>query len=121
MRKSLSLVAALVAVVFTGSTFAYSPTDATAKSAVPVIRLVPSKVVQPTDLPRTFARAVVNVEFSLNQAGQPQDIKVLSTNDRVLKERIVQAFSQWRFDAAAQTPGAIAKRFVLPLEIVPEV
>jgi hypothetical protein len=57
MNKSLSLVAALAAVVLTGSTFAYTPKDSHHQSAVAAIKLTPSKVVMPTNLPRSFLRA----------------------------------------------------------------
>jgi outer membrane biosynthesis protein TonB len=122
MNKSTSLLAALAAVVLTGSAFAYSPTDSASQAAaVSGAKLVPTKVVSPTRLPRTFTRSVVNIEFSLDQSGQPRDIKVLSTSDRALKEQIVQAFSQWKFETASTELIAGAKRFILPLEIVPEV
>jgi TonB family protein len=120
MNKSLSLVAALAAVVLTGSTFAYTPKDAHHQTAVAAIKLVPSKVVMPANLPRSFIRSTVHVEFSLDQAGQPRDIKVISSADRAVKDQVVAAFSQWRFDAAAGEPGVDTKRFVLPLEIVPQ-
>lgn len=113
MNKSLSLVAALAALVLTGSAFAYAPTGSAAK-------LVPSKVVSPTDLPRTFTRTVVNIEFTVDQNGRPQDITV-ATSDRNAKEQIVKAFSQWQFEVTSRDTTTTAKRFVLPLEIVPSV
>jgi TonB family protein len=120
MNKSLSLVAALAAVVLTSTTFAYSPKDGRHQNAVDAIKLVPSKVVMPTNLPRSFLRSTVHVEFSIDQAGQPRDIKVLSSADRAVKDQVVAAFSQWRFEAAVGEPGIEAKRFVLPLEVVPQ-
>ncbi len=113
MNKSVSLVSTLVALLLTSSAFAYTPSNSAAK-------LIPSKVVSPTDLPRTFTRSVVNVEFTLDENGQPKDI-VVGTSDRNAKEQIVKAFQQWRFENTPREAGHTAKRFVLPLEIVPSV
>jgi predicted dinucleotide-binding enzyme len=111
MKKSLVLLSAFAALLVSSSAFAYSPNGSAAK-------LVPSKVVNPTDLPRTFTRTVVNVEFTLDASGQPKDITV-ATNDRNAKEQIEKAFKQWRFETPSR--DVLAKRFVLPLEIVPSV
>lgn len=121
MKKSLSLAAALAAVVLTGSAFAYAPSDSVHQAAASAAKLVPTKVVNPTGLPRSFRRDIVQIEFSLDQAGQPRDIKVVSNTDRETKKQIVKAFSQWRFEPGAIEAGSGTKRFVLPLEVVPEV
>lgn len=111
MNKSLALVSTLAALVLSSSAFAFTPSHSAAK-------LVPAKIVNPTDLPRTFTRTVVNVEFTLDANGQPKDVLV-ATNDRNAKEQIEKAFKQWRFETPAR--DTLAKRFVLPLEIVPSV
>ena len=117
MNKSLLLVTAL-AVGLTGTAFA-NTTRVSAPQVPASARLIPSKVVNPTDLPRTFSRSTVNIEFSLDETGQPRDIKVLTTSDEALKRQVVSAFSQWKFDTAGRDLGSTSKRFVLPLEIVP--
>ena len=118
MNKSL-LIAALAGVCFAGSAMAYSPKETTTQP--PALKLVPSKVVAPTDLPRAFANAVVNVEFTLDAAGRPQNIRILAVTDASVTRQLVAALSQWRFDPAANAAIAPRKRFVLPLKIVPEV
>lgn len=117
VMKSLLLAAALSSAALTGSALAYSPKDA----AAPTPRLVPSSVVKPTGLPLNFAGATINIEFSLDAGGQPQNIKVLWVDDAVLKRRLVEAFRQWRFDTGANAKAAGDKRFILPVELRPEV
>src|SRR5687767_6527718 len=97
MKKSMLLVAAL-AVGLTASAFA-NTTRVTGVQP-PSARLVPSKVVNPTDLPRTFSRSTLNIEFSLDEAGQPRDIKILTISDEAVKRQVVSAFSQWKFETA---------------------
>ena len=119
MINKFLLLAALTGVAVTGSAFAFPTTDSAVAAKMPAPRVVASSVVQPTGLPREFAGTLVNIEFTLDQSGQPQNIKLLRVSDPVLKRQVVAAFSQWRF-----TPGAsetTAKRFVLPLEIQPDV
>ena len=112
-----SFIAALAAVVLTGSAFAYTPSQT---AQVHATRLTPTKIVNPTGLPRSFMRGTIHIEFSVDPAGQPRDIKVISnTADQAAKDRIIAAFSQWRFEMN-EAPDA-SKRFVLPLEIVPGV
>ncbi len=116
IHKSL-LIAALTGVVLTANAFAFAPKD----SAAPMPRPVPASVVQPTGLPPSFAGKIVNVEFTLDQAGQPHDIQVLRVEDAVLKRQLVAAFRQWRFEPGVGTAPASQKRFILPLQLSPEV
>lgn len=118
MNKSTTLLAALAAIVLSSSAFAYSPNSARHQAAA--AKLVPSKIVNPTDLPRSFVRSTVNIEFSLDASGQPRDIMVHTNADRAVKDQIAAAFSQWRFDLTQNTSNLDTKRFVLPLEIVPQ-
>ena len=120
MNKKSLLLAALAGVAFTVNALAYSPKDS-ASPASPGPRVVASSVVKPTGLPRSFVGAVVHVEFSLDQAGQPRDIKVLGVEDKVLKKQLVSAFSQWRFEQSLNDPAKSPKRFILPIQLSPEV
>jgi hypothetical protein len=120
MNKKAILLAALAGVALSVNALAYSPKDSTAP-ATPAPHVVPSSVVQPTNLPRSFAGAVINVEFSLDHAGQPRDIKVLWESDPVLKKQLVSAFRQWRFETAVNDPEVTTKRFILPIKLNPEV
>ncbi len=119
-NKSLLLAASLAAAAFASSAFASSSNcqDTTASTLQP--RPVASSIVKPTGLPREFTGATVDVEFALDQTGQPRDIKVLRVNDAVLKRQLVAAFQQWRFESGMNAP-ANSKRFILPIQLAPEV
>jgi hypothetical protein len=111
--KSLLVAAALAGAAFSTSAFAYSPKDATK----PAPRVSDSSVVEVTGLPRSFTDSVVNIEFALDAAGKPHDIKVLHVSDANLQRRVIASFSQWRFDVSATKDAVLPKRFILPLEI----
>ncbi len=122
IMKTYSLLpAVLAALVLTSSTFAYTPKDSSAQAAVPATHLKASKVVNPSHLPLSFKRQVVDIEFSLDAEGRPQNIKVISRSAAAAQQQIVQAFKQWKFEsvttAGQRTEG---QRFILPLDIVPE-
>ena len=119
-NKSLLLAASLIAAAFTSSAFASSSNCQDATASAPQPRPVASSIVKPTGLPREFTGAIVDVEFALDQSGQPRDIKVLHVTDAVLKRQLVAAFQQWRFEAGMNTP-ANPKRFILPIQLEPEV
>jgi len=117
-HRLLLIAAALAGVSFTTTVFAYSQKEAAGSAPTP--RIIPSSVVNPTKLPLRYADATVNVAFSLDQSGQPRNIEVLQVEDVRLKKQLVEAFSQWRFDLTAISKDAAAKRFVLPIHLLPE-
>ncbi len=120
MNKKSLLLAALAGVALTVNAFAFDSKAAASPAAASALRPIPSSVVPPSGLPLSSVGTIVNVEFTLDQAGQPRDIKVLRVEDAVLKRQLVAAFSQWRFDTSA-SPAPTQKRFILPIELRPEV
>ncbi len=120
IKKSLLLAAALAGVAVTGNAFAYSPTDSASPATAVKPRPIAASVVKPTSLPRSYMGSIVNVEFSLDQAGQPHDIKVLHVSNPVLTRQLVAAFSQWRFEPGVSNAGASPTRYILPIELRPE-
>ena len=117
-HKSLLIAAAIAGVSITTAAFAYSPKDSA--SPAPTPRVIPSSVVRPTDVPFRYIDEIVNVSFYLDQSGQPRNIEVLSVNDDRLKTQLVEAFRQWRFDLKAVDKDTAARRFILPIQLVPE-
>jgi len=106
--KTLVFAAALLGV----STLSATPLD---RGQTPATALKPTTVVAPTDLPLGFHGAAMNVEFTLDAAGRPQDIRVPSVYDPQLKRQVVKAFSQWQF-----APMDTSKHYVLVLEVKPQ-
>ncbi len=117
MKKTLLLAAALAGATFTANAFAFNPKDATTSAEKPAPRVIASTVVGPSDLPRTFVDSIVNVEFVLDAAGQPHDIKVLAVSDTRVKRQVTAAFRQWRFEIGSADAVTAPKRFVLPIQI----
>ena len=118
-QKSLLIAAALAGVSLTTAAFAYPSKDAT--NPPPLPRVIAASVVSPTGLPREFEGEIVNVEFRLDRTGQPREIDVLWVHDDVLKKRLVDAFRQWRFELPATGAHNASQRFILPIQLKPEV
>jgi TonB family protein len=118
--KSLVIAAALTGVLFTHSASAYTPEELARRALVAASRPAPT-VVQPIDLPVGYTGGTINVEFTLDPSGRPQDIRVPSVYDPLLKRQVVKAFGQWRFTPAANEPKHEVRRFVLPLQLKPAV
>ena len=118
MNSSRSLLLALTSLLVATTAFATDQTSSrtpSSRSAVPAV----TKAVNPSMLPRTFNRRVLKVSFSLDEQGQPQNIQVLSEADDEVKQQVVTAFKDWRFNVASVRTGAV--RYVLPLDIIPQV
>ena len=118
--KSSLLTTTIATLALASSAFAFSPADAKTENAKCSPRVVTASVVNPKNLPQAFAGATINVEFSLDAAGQPRDVRVPNVEDRQLKQQLVQAFKQWRFEGASSEAIANGKRYVLPVELRPE-
>lgn len=119
MTNKILLLAASFAAALTSSAFASSPNSNDATTSAPQPRPVAASVVRPSGLPMGFVGAVVNVEFALDQNGQPQNLKVLDVNDAVLKRQLVAAVRQWRFEPGVNAAMASSKRFILPIYLAP--
>ena len=118
-NKSL-LLAASLAVALTSGAFASSSNSQATTAGTPKPRPVTSSIVKPTGLPQNFRGAVIDVEFALDQNGQPRDVRVLSVYDSVLKRQLTSAFRQWRFEPGVNDPAQASKRFILPVQLDPE-
>ena len=121
MKKSRTLLALLASLAFSSAAFAGQSTTSHPSEKTKVAAPVAEKIVNPSMLPRTFKRSVVKMRFSLDRAGQPQDVQVLSMTDEEVKTQVVKAFKKWRFDVAAVGHRLETTRFILPLDIIPEV
>jgi len=78
---------------------------------------VPATVVAPTELPRSHIGAIVTLRLTVDAAGQPGNIEVLSDRDPALKQRLVEAVSQWQFSPARQNGVAVGATIELPIEL----
>ncbi len=117
MKKHLLLAAALAGATLTANAFAFNPKSATTSADQPAPRVIAATAVGPRDLPRTFVDSIVSVEFALDPAGQPHDIKVLAVSDTRVQRQVVAAFRQWRFEIGSADAVTTPRRFVLPIQI----
>jgi hypothetical protein len=110
-----SLIAAALVLTVTGSAFA-APSAGPTSANVAMPRIVPSSVVRPTSLPSNFSGALIRVEFSLNQFGEPRDIRVLTNTTTEVRHQLLKAFSQWRFESDRFSRDE-QRRYVLPVQL----
>jgi len=115
--KSIALAAAILGL---SATSVFATTTAAHDQSVAAIRLdvpVPAKVVAPTDLPRRYEGATVRLSLTIDAAGVPHDIKVVSTRDNALTRSLVTAVSQWRFTPARRNGTPVSTKVELPIEL----
>jgi hypothetical protein len=117
--KNTHLLTALLA-SFALSSAAFAGTTENVVNLENGDQLVVSTLVNPSELPPTFTRRVLDVRFALNEYGEPHDVRVLSMADSKVKKQVVKAFKEWRFDVAALDRNVASQRYILPLDIIPE-
>ncbi len=80
----------------------------------------PEVVVNPTNLPIDFKNTVVKLSLTIDEHGQPHNIKLISPADRKLARQLVPVIAQWRFTAPTENGVPVSKQVVLPLDITVE-
>ena len=120
MKTSHSL---LSAVVFAGllSVSAVATTPAAHQQAVVGLKFekpAPTSVVSPTQVPSSYEGRTVNVTLTIDAAGQPHDVKVVSAKDPYLTKSLVAAISKWSFTPARKNGVAVPTKVLLPVELV---
>ena len=78
---------------------------------------VPISVVSP-QIQNAAAGESLEVAFTVNAAGKPSGIYVLSNKDTELSEAVVSAVSQWQFKPAQKDGVAVPMKVVLPVRVV---
>ena len=117
--KSTLLIAALAGVSLASPVLAVTAPPPVSSASATASQPKPSVVVAPANLPRVFAGTTIEVEFTLDPDGHPQNIRVLSVFDARVKREVVKAFSQWQFETAGAASPAQGRRYVLPIGIAP--
>lgn len=113
----LLLAAALAGGVLSASAFGYAK-DTAASEVAQLAAPVVAKIVHPTGLSRRNDGATVRVALTLDENGKPSDIRVLSNNDRNLRESLVPAVAQWEFVPARVNGKAVPAKVELPIKLV---
>lgn len=115
--KSLVIAAALLGgLLSSASAFALDTSGAAAsgKFEAPV----PVSIVNPTNLHPNYKGATVRVKFTVDEAGQAHDIRVVSAKDAVVAKSLESAISQWRFTPARRNGVPVSAKVELPLQLV---
>ncbi len=76
------------------------------------------QVVSPTGLPRNFEGMSVTLALSVDAAGRPTQVRVVSPRDERLAQSLIRAVSQWVFAPARRNGVPVATEVILPLELV---
>jgi TonB family protein len=81
----------------------------------------PTKIVHPSGLPRAYENAVVELSFTIDEAGVPRDIAVVdAAAAKDLSASLVPVISQWRFSPGYANGHAVTTHVVLPLKLIDE-
>ena len=79
---------------------------------------VPISVVTPQIHGSSMIGETLEVAFTVNTAGKPSDVSVLSSRDADLSQEVVAAVKQWQFKPAQKDGIAVPMKVILPVRIV---
>lgn len=117
-KKILALSAIVLGGVLSSSAFATTASShANVAKSVAFEAPVLEKMVSPTGLSRRHEGATVTLSMTVDDKGQPSDIRVQG-NDQNLTRSLVSAVSQWQFAPAKKNGVAVESKIVLPVELV---
>ena len=114
--KSLLATAALLGVMST-SAFALTTVNTPAKVAPSIEKPAVTKVVSPTNVPRSFMDQTVTLNFTVDAQGRAHDINVMRQGNAALHRSLVDAVSQWQFTPGRKDGQAVPMRVSLPIEL----
>jgi protein TonB len=116
--KSLVIASAFAGVLFSSASAATITTLDPVKAAAPVKFEAPAPLeVAPVQLPSSHHRSDVTLRMTIDENGQPSNVRVAGTSDQTSYKRLVSAVSQWKFTPGRKNGRAVSTRVELPLEI----
>lgn len=119
MNKMKMLVgAALLSGLLSTSTFAAGVANDASATEAAFTKPHPATIVSPEWLPRRYLDTTVKVAFTVDENGQPRDIKIMGPKDRDLARSLVPAIAQWRFTPATKDGTPVSQRVVMPVKLV---
>ncbi|HWA26819.1 MAG TPA: TonB family protein [Lacunisphaera sp.] len=78
----------------------------------------PAKIVSPTGIARRYQGQTIRVSLTIDEAGQPHNINLLSDQDPHLMRQLVPAVAKWQFTPAKRNGHAVRADVVLPIQLV---
>ncbi len=117
--KSVILSAAVLGGLLSASSFAnvnpvLNPAPAVEKIEAPV----PVKIIQPVALPSRHKGSTVTLTMTIDEAGKPHHVRVMSESDQASYKSLVATVSRWQFIPGRRNGRAVPTRIELPLEVV---
>jgi len=117
--KSVILSAAVLGGLLSVSSFAnvipaLNPAPAAEKIEAPV----PARIIQPIALPQRYLGSTVTLTMTIDAAGKPHHVRVMSQSDQAAYKSLVATVSQWKFTPGRRNGRAVPTRIELPLEVM---
>jgi len=78
----------------------------------------PTRVVSPTGIARRYQGQTIRMSLTIDEAGRPHNISVLSEQDPHLLRQLVPAVAKWQFAPAKRNGQAVKADVVLPIQLV---
>ena len=108
--KSIIATAALLGVMS-------ATASALTTTAVSFEAPVPVKTIQPIEVPMSHHGSTVNLSMTIDAAGKPSNIRVMSAGNQAAYKRIIATVAQWEFAPARKNGVAVPAKVELPLEV----
>lgn len=78
----------------------------------------PLKIVNPTGILRRYQGETIRLSLTIDEAGLPHNIRLLSERDPHLVKYLLPAVAQWKFTPAMRNGRPVSANVVLPIALV---
>lgn len=116
--KKLILASALLGGLLSTTAFA-TTIDSHNKliASTHLVAPVPTQIVHPVDLPRSYQGATVTLSLTIDASGLPHNIKIVSRGDGAVSKNLIAAVSQWKFTPGLLNGVPVTTKVTLPLQL----
>ncbi len=117
--KILPLLAAVAGLALTSASASYAaiarsvPHDASTISPPK-----PLQIVKPTDLPRRFIDATIQLRMTITPEGRAVDVTGVGALPDDLAKQLIPAVERWTFTPATRDGKPMAMEIILPLKLI---
>ena len=119
MKTRIPFLAAALASVAFSTTAAFAHTaDCAAKTEPKATLPVPVEVVHFSNLPRQYENVTIKLALTIDEKGQPHNVRAAEPIPADLAKRILPLVTQWRFTPSYVDGKPVTARVILPLELI---
>jgi TonB family protein len=115
--KSIIASAALLGVLASSASAITTLDPVKAAQPVKFDAPAPVTVVAPVQMPHFHKGPDVTLRMTIDENGQPHNVRVAGTSDQKSYKHLVAAVSQWKFTPGRKDGKAVTTRVELPLEV----